>query len=126
MIRKLPFSKADFLRYLEHPLVSLSAWIVLPLLFTLVFGNELADIYRTIPGLGISYALIVAALVAAHWESIRSAALRVGSPFRWKLHWAWAMVGLAVVMRYSLLELMPPAVPINFEEIQLGGMSMRL
>ena len=110
----------------KRPLLSLSMWIALPILFTVVFGDELSDIYSTIPRLGISYALIVAALVAIHWESVRSAVLRISSFSRWNLHWAWAMVGLAVALRYALLEFMPPAVPINIEEIQMGGMSMRV
>ncbi len=125
MIRKLPLSKDGLLNFLERPLVSLSMWIILPLLFVFIFGDELSDIYRATPALGISYALIVAALVAVHWESVRSM-LRPGSPIRWKLRWGWAMVGLAVLLRYALLEFLPVAVPINGEEIQMGGASIRI
>ena len=117
------FSRAGILRLIEQPLISLSGWVILPLLFALVFGDELSRVYRRVPTLALSFTFIGAALIAINWEHIRSSVYQQ-MPFVPRLHWGWAMVGLAVVLRHALLQFLPPDIPINGEEIQMGGDSM--
>ena len=125
MNARLSFNGAVILRLIDQPLISLSAWLILPLLFILIFGDELSRVYRRVPTLAISYALIGTALIAVNWDHIRSTA-QAHLPYVLRLHWGWAMVGLTVVLRHALLQFLPPDVPINGEEIQMGGDSMRI
>ena len=130
-MNKLPFYnrlspyREGLTRLLERPPVSLAAWIVCPLLFVFIFGDELSSLYRRASTLAIAYSLIVAVLLVINWNSIR-ASFRFDPHELLRLHWGWAVVGLAVALRYALLGFLPPDSPINMEEIQMGGDSMRI
>ena len=103
--------------------ISLLAWIAFPALFILIFGDELAGVYKRPLGLALAYAAIAAVIIAFNWDSILSA-IRPWFRSAPSLHWGWALVGFAVALRIFLFEFLPPAVPINIEEIQLGRESI--
>ena len=104
--------------------VFLAAWALLPLPLSAVLIHQLGSLYRN----PWSFALIIAAVAAGLfmwnwrqvWVSLASLDWRGG----WRIHWAWALVGLALALRFVLLEYLPPAHPI-LEEIQTGGTAAR-
>ena len=99
------------------------AWMVFPVLFILLFGDDLAGVYKRPLGLALAYVTIAAIVIALNWDSIWSA-IRIQFRPVPSFHWGWALVGLAVALRIFLLDFLPPAVPINIEEIQLGRESI--
>ena len=112
-------SRDGLSRLVELPPVSMLAWMVFPVLFILMFGDELADVYKRPLGLALAYVSIAAIVMALNWDSIWSA-IRLRFRSVPSLHWGWALVGFAVALRIFLLEFLPPDVPINIEELQLG------
>ena len=120
---RLLMGKYGISRVVELPPISLLAWIAFPVLFILIFGDELAGVYKRPLGLALAYAAIAAVVIAINWESIQSA-IRPRFRSALSLHWGWALVAFAVALRIFLFEFLPPAVPINIEEIQLGRESI--
>lgn len=119
------FGSGSVPRLLEQPFFLLAAWVVFPLLFTFVLGDEMLDIYRRGSTLTFAYLLIAAVLLIAGWDSIRSS-FHFDYRALTKLQWGWALVGVAVALRFALLEFLPPEFPINIEEPQFGLGSMNV
>ena len=104
----------------EQPLLSLLAWVTVPVLAAFLFGEQVENTYKRpyFLGFGTTIAMVVALIVSLNWRSLSSsigAGLAGGS----SLPVGWSLVGLAIALRYGLLELMPPPLP-GFEEVQAG------
>ena len=103
-----------------QPLLSLLVWVTVPVLAAFLFGEQVENLYKRpyFVGFGMTIAIVVALIVSLSWRSLSSsigARLPVGS----SLPVGWSLVGLAIALRYGLLELMPPPLP-GFEEVQAG------
>ena len=101
-----------------NPYVFLPVCLILSLLVSLLLSWQFADIYGNHYTFAIPFVLTAAVLVNFHWNSIRSA-IRITSPYTWRPHPGWLLVGVAIALRYVLLEYLPPPIPI-FEEVQTG------
>lgn len=105
--------------------VFLVAWTLLPLLISVILISQLGSVYRSPWSFALIIALVAAGLLTLCWRPIRSSLASVDWSGDWRPHWAWGLVGLALVMRYVLLDFLPPPHPI-FEEIQTGGIAARV
>ena len=119
-------SVRNFPSLFEQPLLSFLVWLTVPLLAAFLFGEQVEDAYKRpyFFGFGMAIAIVVALIVSLNWRSLRAsigARLPVGS----SLSVGWSLVGIAIALRYGLLELMPPPLP-GFEEIQTGGSAIRI
>ena len=110
-------------RILNSPFVFLAAWVLLPIVLSVIIISQFDSLYRSVYGYACVIGLVAVSLLVYGWESIRSS-IRI-EPDRWRLHWCWALVGLAIVLRYILLQYLPPPHPI-IEEIQTGGIAVRI
>ena len=116
----------NFPSLLEQPLLSLLVWLTVPLLTAFLFGEQVENAYKrpSFVGFGMAIAIVVALIVSLNWPSLRAsigARLPVGS----SLSVGWSLVGLAIALRYGLLELIPPPLP-GFEEMQTGGSAIHI
>ncbi len=105
-------------------MIFLVAWTLLPLLLSVILISQLGSVYRNPWGFALIIALVAAGLLTLNWRPIRSSLASVDRSGNWRPHWAWGLVGLALVLRYILLDFLPPPHPI-FEEIQMGGIAAR-
>lgn len=106
------------------PFVFLAAWILLPLLLSVILIHQLGSYYRNPWTFALIIALVAAGLLTFGWRSIWASLRSIDWSGNWRPHWAWGLVALAVALRYVLLDYLPPAHPI-FEEIQTGGIAAR-
>lgn len=106
------------------PFVFLAAWIPLPLLLSVILIHQLGSYYRNPWTFALIIALVATGLLTFGWRPIWATLQGVDWSGNWRSHWAWGLVALAVVLRYLLLDYLPPAHPI-FEEIQTGGIAAR-
>ena len=106
------------------PFVFLAAWILLPLLLSVILIHQLGSYYRNPWTFALIIALVAAGLLTFGWRSIWASLRSIDWSANWRPHWAWGLVVLAVALRYVLLDYLPPAHPI-FEEIQTGGIAAR-
>ena len=97
-----------------HPV----AWLILPTLAALIFGSQVHRAYQQWPVFAFALALIPASAIYSNRRAAL-AAIRSMWPPPLYVHWGWAMVGLAVVLRLALHGLLPLDRPI-FEEIETG------
>lgn len=121
-----PAAVRNRLSLFEQPLFSLLAWLTLPVPVAFLFGEQVENAYQKpyFLGFGMAIAAVVALIIALNSRSL-SASIRAGLPLASSLSVGWSLVGLAVVLRYALLKLMPPPLP-GFEEIQTGGSAVRI
>lgn len=113
---------------IRSPIVVALAWLLVPALAAFAIGAQAESFYRRpyFLGFGLVLAAAVTLIVNFNWSAIRSAALRLGHPRVWRPHWGWLAVGGAIALRYVLLQYMPPAGLTGFEEIQTGGIAIRI
>ena len=124
-----PASFKDRLSQLLHsPIVVALAWLLVPALAAFAIGAQVEGFYRRpyFLGFGLVLAAAVTLIVNFNWAAIRSSALRLGHPRVWRPHWGWIAVGAAIALRYVLLQYMPPTGLAGFEEMQTGGISIRI
>ena len=90
-------------------------------LVSFLLAREIGDVYRSPQGYAIVITLTVTAFALLAWRSTSFNLPNKQAPdiSEWRLHLPWLLVGLAVALRYGLLEYLPPQWPI-FEEIQTG------
>ena len=104
----------------EQPLLSLLVWVTVPVLAAFLFGEQVENTYKRpyFLGFGTAIAIVVALIVSLNWRTLRAS---IGSrlPGSSSLAVGWSLVGLAIALRYGLLELIPPPLP-GFEEVQAG------
>ena len=110
----------------EQPILSLLAWLTLPLLTAFFFAEQVENTYKKpyFFGFGMAIAIVVALIVSFNWRSLRaSLEARVLGGFSLPL--GWSLVLLAIALRFGLLVLLPPPLP-GFEEMQTGGAAIRI
>ena len=101
-------------------------WATVPLLAAFLFGEQVENTYKKphFVGFGMAIAVVVALIVSLNSRSL-SASIRARLPLGSSLSVGWSLVGLAISLRFGLLELMPPPLP-GFEETQTGGSAVRI
>ncbi len=104
--------------------VAVATWALAPLLLSVVLIHQLGSSYRSPWSFALIIAVVAAVLLTWSWRQIWSSLARLDRSFAWRFHWAWALVGLALALRFVLLEYLPPAHPV-LEEIQTGGTAAR-
>lgn len=120
------FSIQRLTEFFERPLASLLAWLTIPVLIAFIFGEQLENTYRKPYFLGFGMALftIVAFIVSLNWRSVRSS-IRSKLECPVQMTTGWGLVGVAIGLRYALLDFVPPPLP-GFEEMQTGGAAIRI
>lgn len=96
----------------EKPLLSLLLWLTLPLLAAFLFGEQVENTYKQpyFIGFGMAIAIVIALIITFNWGSLRASfACRLQSCS--SLSVGWTLVGLAIALRFGLLELIPPPLP---------------
>ena len=109
--------------FTERSPITLAAWVTLPLLFTMLFSDELSTIYERLPTLVAAHALIATTVMTINWNSIRSSvhpSAILQSHLTGTLASGWALVGVAVTLRLILVEYLLPGYPFAFEETTDG------
>ena len=93
-------------RLLEQPVLSLLAWLVIPVLVAIIFGEQVDSAYRRpyFLGLGLAILAIVALIVNSNWRSLRSS-IRFHVPEDWRLHVGWMLVVLAIALRHTCMSI---------------------
>ena len=107
-------------RLAANPVFFLGLWLIAPLLLSVILARQLEAWYGRPWGFAFIIFLVSAGLLIWGRRGIREALVRPGGWGDWQPHWGWSLVGLALALRYVLLDYLPPAHAI-VEELQTGG-----
>ena len=118
---KTPQWKLTGLAHAPVSILFMLACALASALVSFLLAREIGDVYRSPQGYAIVITLTVTAFALLAWRSTSFNLPNKQAPdiSEWRLHLPWLLVGLAVALRYGLLEYLPPQWPI-FEEIQTG------
>ena len=112
-------------RLLENPFVSLVGWVIFPLVFAYLFGDYVESVYGSLKTLGFVVGCAIFVCVVLRW-SVITCYIRSASFYDFRLHWAWLLVGVAVLLRLLLYEYLPLDGAFPLEEMNQAGAGLHV